>query len=49
MNYVIIDLEYDDILEVLWAESLAQAKIIANRKYPLQLTEVRVSQKEAAE
>jgi len=48
MNYVIIDLEYNDILEVVWAESLAQAKMIANRKYPLHLIEIRSLQKETA-
>ena len=34
MNYAIIDLDYNGILEVDWFESLAQAKMVANRKYP---------------
>jgi hypothetical protein len=40
MRYVIIDIDYNDILEVVDADSLAQAMIIANRKYPTQLVAV---------
>lgn len=37
MKFVIIDTEYDDVLEVLYADSWHQAKTIAHRKYPTHL------------
>jgi hypothetical protein len=34
MKYAIIDADYNDILEVGYFDSLAQAQMVAKRKYP---------------